>query len=167
MIRIKFNITSHAVFVDLNELAGSFGKLLITLGVTDFGNIVSNQVVFAFKRNEGNLIEPSQWRIWMWKEHNYDELQTPQFLNSPIEFIFFKILVVIQAGFVFAIMSILSSIALHISTISIVIFYILGGISLSYSNSKNAPLDLSQTVFSCSFERTVSLDRCTICLFST
>lgn len=157
MARQKFNITSHAVFVDLNELVGPFTKLLMKMHIIDFGNVISNQIAYAFKKRDGNLVGLPTWRIWHWRSFYYDELLSPQFLKEPVEFIFFKVLTIFKASFVFAVMSILSSIALHISTISVVVLYIVAS-TLRLTASKGAALDLPPAVFAVSAECAVSLD---------
>ena len=117
----------------LDKLTGPFDKFLINKHITDFGNIVSNQVVKAFPYFDGNLYEHYSDRLWMWNIYYYNDLTLPEAGSNPFEFFFYKLGTIFKAAFIYAIMSILSSIALHICLISIVVIYIFIGNSLLYS----------------------------------
>ena len=151
MIRTKFNITSHAVFIPFSSIAGNFFTRFLFYLFIDPGVIVTNQLAAAFKNKDGGVVDYSliNNKVWIWRQAHFALFTLPSVLSDPVECLYSKLILLYKSAFVFSIVSVLSSIALHIATTSAVVLYIMAG-NLMFSeifHSPNAPLDLQNPVY--------------------
>lgn len=119
-------MTSHAVFVPLEDIVkSSFDRYLAEKSVLDIDAVVMNQLARAFEKKDGYVRESDTNNVWYWRQDHYLELMPPSFIEDPLEYLFVKIVILIKAVAVFAMMSVFLSLTLHIGCVSIVAPYIL------------------------------------------
>ncbi len=126
MLRTKFNITNYVIFVPFSSVMDNKPGESMFEKFADIGAVVASQVAASFYGHDGGLVTmKGDNGVWLWKAHHYGEMSRFYPEGNWFTYLFNRLSHMLMLVFFFAVLSVLSGIALRIGVTSIVVFYIL------------------------------------------
>ena len=122
--RRSINLTTHVVFMSLEDYIPSIWGQLFFMFYVDLGNVVANELAQAFPNTDGVLRELTGNSLWMWSDTQY-KVQEPNHIKAFWLDLWHKFVVLLKAIAAFAILSVATAIVLRIGLMASSIFFII------------------------------------------